>query len=187
MSPKALNGDPPSEDLVELLDNARRRRLLRFLLDDGGEADLRELSRRIAAEERDTTARVVDGDGEGDVASVYRTLHKRHVPALADRDLIEYDETERVVSLGDRGEEVVAALADSRRGRRRWAVRYLVVALCLGVVLVASESGFGPVSPTVVSMAAIGGAATFLGLAGVQYYRTQSGRGTDPSLDWTVD
>lgn len=174
---------PPSDDVFELLDNSRRRLLLRYLFDSGGEADLDELSRMITDHETDAPWRMFDGE----TANVYQSLHETHVPKLAERGVVEYDETERVVSLGSRADEVATVLSDPQERRRRWAAGYLLVAVCLGGVVFANESNLVFVPPVVVSATTVGGAATFLSIAGLQYYRTRSRGGNRPPLNGPIN
>ncbi|WP_158056718.1 DUF7344 domain-containing protein [Halorussus halophilus] len=86
---------PSRETLFDLLGNARRRRVLRHLLEEPT-ITLTDLSARIAAWENDTPVADLSSRQR---KQVYSSLYQTHVPRLSDNDVVEYDSTDRVVRL----------------------------------------------------------------------------------------
>lgn len=71
--------------LAAALRHARRRELVGYLCESGGELSLATLACQLTP------------DAGGSLAETVSELHDYHLPALTDRGLIEYDpETERV-------------------------------------------------------------------------------------------
>lgn len=129
---------PPREVMFDLLGNARRRRVLRHLLNDST-ITLTNLSARIAAWENDTT---VDDVTSRQRKQVYSSLYQTHIPRLSDRGLVEYDADERVVELtGDpaylrRFLDVKAPQQGS--GLRQWS-RYFLWTAVVGSAVIAGH------------------------------------------------
>jgi hypothetical protein len=163
--------DGPDEEVLELLASPRRLHLLNYLLDRGGKARLRELSRDIVASETDTAPEELDS---GEIKRVYVSLYQTHVPVLQEHGVIEYDDTERVVSLDDRAGEVVAILEHQGEKRRRWAVYYTVVGLILVAFVLVYASSLVSIPAAVLAVITVGAAVTLLVLATVHYYEARS-------------
>lgn len=78
------------DDLFHVLQNARRRAVLRYLLehDDREQFTLRELAEAVAAWEHDTTARALEPE---EYQRVYIALYQTHFPKLDEHDVVEYE------------------------------------------------------------------------------------------------
>lgn len=172
--------DPPDDGLFELLANNRRRLLLHRLVDNDGEAHLRELSREVVAEEMDAEPEAIE---DPEVTRVYVSLYQTHVPALEDNDLVEYDDSERVVRLGDRTDELFALLESWAQRRRRWAIYYFLVALVLGGIVLLYVAPLIPIPTVVIPLFTFGGAVSLLGLAAAHYYGIRLPRIGDHPFD----
>lgn len=133
--PKSVDpGDAPEEsrelartEIYDVLSNERRTMVLELLAEEDSR-ELGELAELIAAEE--TGERPPPRKKR---TSVYVTLHQSHLPKLAELSIVEYDDREKVVSLGARASSVLA----QRRGeateptpsedRAGWSPAYFVL------------------------------------------------------------
>ena len=107
----AADGDDPSEDLIELLANARRRHLWQHLRREGREVSLREASEVVAARELDKPRSAVTYDER---KSVYTSLLQFHCPKMADAGLVEFDRRAARVAPAE-GTDLVVDLEPDRR------------------------------------------------------------------------
>lgn len=77
------------DQAFHLLQNARRRAVLRYILDhDEDSYVMRNVAEAVAAWEHDTTVRQLDSDER---QRVYIALYQSHLPKLADAGVIEYE------------------------------------------------------------------------------------------------
>jgi hypothetical protein len=83
-------------EVYDLLRNERRRRALKHLDRSLGSMSLRKLAKRIASEETGESP-----SPKNVKRSVDNSLHQTHLPKLARREIVHYDENRNVVSLGD--------------------------------------------------------------------------------------
>lgn len=103
------------QDIVfDLLQNSRRRALLRYL-EEREEAELVEIAEHVAAEENDVELSETTEDSR---RSVYISLYQTHVPKLADHGIIEYDEDEKLVSLRDPADRLLLHINLDRQRRQ---------------------------------------------------------------------
>lgn len=173
--------DDPAPALIELFADPRRRLLLHYLLDRDEGVPLWELSRRIATAETPPPA---DGPDGNRILSVYVSLYRTHVPALEDAGVVEYDETERVVSLADRADESRSIWRAPCGPQCRRMVYYLTLALSLGTVLFARALQFVPIPEVGVSGATLGVTAALLWVAIAHYCKSRvSGFADSPLVD----
>lgn len=171
---------PADDDLFELLDNPRRRLLLYYLFVREGGIHLSDLSREIVAFEADEPLEDIPDEK---ITSVYVSLYQTHIPALENCGMVEYDDAERVVYLGERADEILPVLRDSRSRRRRWGTYYLAVALPLGLFELLTLLQVVDVSNPVASAFTISGAAALFLLAFGHYYATRVRSPRDSTLD----
>lgn len=84
------------DDAFHVLQNARRRAVLRYLLDheEQGAFRMRDLAEEVAAWEHGTTVRQLSSDER---QRVYIALYQSHLPKLDDHDIIDYDQSRGVV------------------------------------------------------------------------------------------
>lgn len=176
--------NPSADDeLFELLANPRRRLLLYHLFNRGDGIHLSDLSRDIVDFERDVPLEEVDDEA---ITSVYVSLYQTHIPALEEQGIVEYDDDERVVYLGDRADEIVRVLRNSEERKRRWGTYYLLVGLACGwVVLVDALPSVG-VPRLVVATFVIVGAMALPLLALGHYYDTRIRQPRESTIDELV-
>lgn len=87
-------------EIHDVLSNDRRWQVLE-LLSDEDPRDLRSLANDIAAAESS------ESPAPRQIRqSVYVTLHQNHLPKLDSLDIVEYDDTSKLVALGDRADEI---------------------------------------------------------------------------------
>ena len=110
------------DELFEVLSSDRRRCLIYYLEAEGGEADLRELARRIAAWENEIEPEEVSEEGR---KRVYISLYQSHVPKLEESGLIRYDNDTKTVSSTERIRDVTELFAEQTRP---WGRYYLALA-----------------------------------------------------------
>lgn len=82
--------DLPPDQVFHLLQNERRRAVLRYLRGVDGVVDMREVVENVAAEEYDTDPRSLSSTER---QRVYIALYQSHLPKLADFGVIEYDQS----------------------------------------------------------------------------------------------
>lgn len=92
--------------VYESLGHPRRRYLCYTLLEDT-EWTLDELSRKVAAWERDVADHEVTDDQR---EAVYVALYHAHVPKLVDEGVITFDETTETIRAAAHAEQILAAL-----------------------------------------------------------------------------
>lgn len=93
-----------SQDVAfEMLSCKRRRDVLHYLRQHGGAAELRPLSRQIAAWEND---KPVEAVSYKERARVYTALRQGHLPKMDSCDVIEYDADRGTVALTERGTDL---------------------------------------------------------------------------------
>jgi len=114
-------------EIHHVLSNNRRYHVLNLLSDENPQ-DLRSLANDIAAAE----------SGESPAPrkvrqSVYVTLHQNHLPKLDSLDLVQYDDTSKMVTLGDRANEVNVYLEAVERGHLSWS-EYQLGVVILGLL-----------------------------------------------------
>ncbi|WP_218839134.1 DUF7344 domain-containing protein [Natronoarchaeum philippinense] len=94
------DAQPLSQDIAfEMLSCKRRRDVLHYLRQHGGDAELRPLSRQIAAWENDVPVEAVTYEER---ARVYTALRQGHLPKLDGCDIVEYDANRGTVTLTER-------------------------------------------------------------------------------------
>lgn len=175
--------DLEMDTVMDLLGNARRRRII-YLLDKwGGDADLDDLAGEIAATEQGTAPESV---AQEDRRRVYISLYQNHLPKLDSHGIVEYDPDDRRAHLTDRAIEILDAIpaGNPRRVRRVVGLVVLVQALTL---LVAGAGAVGalalPVAPVIVALA---GLAVAFVVAGAQYQMASREIG-DSRFSWLVE
>lgn len=134
---KQREADQPLEraEIHDVLSNDRRWRVLELLAQENPR-DLRSLADDIAAAE----------SGESPAPrevrqSVYVTLHQNHLPKLDALDIVQYDDTSKMVELGDRAEEIDVYLEVVEDGHLSWSEFYLGVVVLGLVATFASTAG----------------------------------------------
>lgn len=84
------------EEVFAVLSNRRRRYTLHYLLQEDGEAELKDLSEQVAAWENGIDADMISYDQR---RSVYTGLKQHHLPNMEDANVLEYDDARGTVEL----------------------------------------------------------------------------------------
>lgn len=116
------------ETIFDILSNRRRRQIIYYLQEHGGQAPLREVANAVAGWEEDEPSESVT---EEDRRRVYVSLYQSHVPRLTDAGLLEHDDS-GVIKLTDRVRFLNPYLAP-HSGNPSWQKYYLAIGL-LGVL-----------------------------------------------------
>jgi predicted transcriptional regulator len=134
---KQREADQPLEraEIHDVLSNDRRWRVLELLAEENPR-DLRSLADDIAAAE----------SGESPAPrevrqSVYVTLHQNHLPKLDSLGIVQYDDTSKMVELGERAEDIDVYLDVVDDGHLSWNEFYLGVVVLGLTATFASAAG----------------------------------------------
>ena len=100
----AVEPEGLSEDEVfDILRNSRRRQVLSYLLENGGQASVKELTRHVAAEEYDVAAEDVTSEQH---KRVYTALHQCHLERLDEYGVVDFDTDVKQVTLHETAPQV---------------------------------------------------------------------------------
>ncbi len=111
-----------SQDVAfEMLSCKRRRDVLHYLRQHGGAAELRPLSRQIAAWENDKPVEAVTYKER---SRVYTALRQGHLPKMDSCDVIEYDGDRGTVALTERGTDLDVYLDVVPHNDISWSTYY---------------------------------------------------------------
>ena len=144
----------PRDDLYHILQNRRRRQVLRNLQDVEGRVDMRGLAEEVAAWEHETT---VDALSSDERQRVYISLYQCHLPKLDEHGIVAYDQSRGVVEPADRLDEFEPYLAIDRQeddGGRGFTERVDSTAYYAGATLVGAlltAGSFAGMTPTALS------------------------------------
>ncbi|WP_199174946.1 DUF7344 domain-containing protein [Halegenticoccus soli] len=191
-----------TDDLFHILQNQRRRRVLKYMQGREGPVDMRDVAEQVAAWEHDTTVEALTSDER---QRVYIALYQSHLPKLDEKGILEYNQSrglvertplaerfdpyldlEPTVDVGadaDAEPEVDAAGAPPEEGgapeaRRRGSAEYYGGATVIGAVLtLTSWLGMAPTVLTSYLGAFITGMFAFITLGlGLKHLRGMSPR-----------
>jgi hypothetical protein len=158
-------------EIHDVLRNDRRRLVLQCLQEaDEDGLTVRELSERVATRETGE-----DPAPRNKRQSVYVSLHQTHLPKLDDLDIVDYDSTEKVVTLSERASEVTVYMEVVPRYGLSWAEYYLGLGLLGALTTTAVLVGVPGVSRLGLSAVAIGFFLTLIGSAVYQITTQQNG------------
>lgn len=127
-------GSDTLDTQFELLKNERRRIALRVLAENPREElSLDALTTRVAEVEYDKPGTELT---RSEHKRVYIAFIQNHVPRMADADVIAYDDERNVVTLTERGADIVDVLdAIDRIGARRYALSPAANGVLLGIAI----------------------------------------------------
>ncbi|MFW6320951.1 MAG: DUF7344 domain-containing protein [Halohasta sp.] len=123
---------PLSLDLVfEVLKNQRRRRVLKYLIEQDGTVSLSDVAEHIAAIENDKPETALSSQER---KRVYVGLYQCHLPKMDDTDVIDFDGNRGTIDLGDNAEQLYPFLEAEDDAGRPWPKYYLAhTAVSLGL------------------------------------------------------
>jgi DNA-binding transcriptional ArsR family regulator len=164
------------DELFQILSNSRRRYIIYYLAEVGGEMSLKQLATKIAAAESDTTESEVAPEER---QRVYISLYQTHLPKLEETGVAVYDEDERTVTLTPETLEEGFFWMDTGRdgpaGRARYSLALAVASWALVVGVWLSLPVVGSVGWAGVALAA----AVALSVVAVLQYRAERAEGAD--------
>jgi hypothetical protein len=144
----SLEEQPISQDEVfDLLSSPRRRYVLYYLRDTGGEIDLTTLAEEVAAWENETA---VEDLTQQERKRVYVSLYQTHIPRLVDAGLVDHDTDAGTVTLGEEAGEIDRYLQNGS-STHMWQWVYLGLAVAsAGVFAVVTVSGLDVADSTLI-------------------------------------
>lgn len=87
----------PLDQVFDVLRNERRRRAIRFLVENGGQVEMSELAENLAAWETDKpVAELTSSERK----RVYVALYQCHLPRMDDMDVVEFNKPRGVIETG---------------------------------------------------------------------------------------
>jgi hypothetical protein len=158
-------GPLPLDQVFDVLRNERRRRALRFLVENGGRAEMSELAEALASWE---TGKSVEELSASERKRVYVALYQCHLPRMDDVEVIEFNKPRGVIELGRNAAALNRYLEDARELRtvRPWRgeeddttdepastqpwPRYYAAVVLVGGVLFVASLGVGALATQVV-------------------------------------
>ena len=140
-----------TDDLFHLLQNSRRRAVLRYLRGREGPARMRDVAEQVAAWENDTTVAQLASDER---QRVYISLYQSHLETLEDAGVIDYNKPRGVIEPRPLLDHV-AAYVDTDRSDATddgeasdgdpkadaWSQRYIGASIVSGVLFVGVALG----------------------------------------------
>jgi DNA-binding transcriptional ArsR family regulator len=120
------------DEVFEMLQNERRRRILRYLLDADDVMTIGELAERIAAVENDTSVAALNSTQR---KRVYVALYQTHLPKMDDVGVIDYDRDRGRVRIAENA-DLLTFYLDERSDGDDWYRRYLSLSVLGGALVV---------------------------------------------------
>lgn len=155
----------PTDEAFDVLGNARRRAVVRHLLEHG-EVEMGTLAERVAAEEAGTTPEEV---GRDERRRIYISLYQSHLPKLAEVGVASYDRDRGVVQPTAAIEDLAPYL-DVDVGGDGLQTPELAVAVGTAAVVAAVVADLGPFAGVPDAAAAALATAALVGVVAYQAY-----------------
>lgn len=128
--------EPSLDDVFGVLKNSRRRRVLRYLRENGGERTVSDLAEHIAAQENGTTR---DQLTSSQRKRVYVGLYQCHLQKMDDAGVVDYNQSRGQVVLTDQADRFEEYIDTPGTGpERRWYWWYACVSVPGLLAVVAS-------------------------------------------------
>jgi hypothetical protein len=146
------------DERFHILQNERRRRVLRYLDGTEGQVRMRDVAEQVAAWEHDTTVEALMSDER---QRVYIALYQTHLPKLDEKGVIEYNQSRGIVERTEVADELSPYLEVDRdepedeAERSRWSLYYLAAA-GTSTVLLASSAVLAVVPTTSLAVVILG-------------------------------
>ncbi|MHB9286820.1 hypothetical protein ACKVMT_07240 [Halobacteriales archaeon Cl-PHB] len=149
--PATLTSEPdtdhyplPEDELFHVLQNERRRAVLRYLNGTEGAVEMRAIAEQVAAWEHDTTVDQLDSDQR---QRVYIALYQSHLETMADAGIVDYEKSRGKVELTDAGQEVASYMEgvddgnDAPFGWQDYSLDYLAATAASSLLIGGSTTG----------------------------------------------
>ena len=143
----------PQIAIHDILSNSRRRAVLTYLKSEQGTLEVSDLATRIAERETDTSPPPRDLR-----RSVYNSLLQTHLPKLDSKDVIEFDDDQKIVTVSDSARDVDIYMEVVTPYGITWSEYYRLLAVLALLTVVATEigvPGLAALDPLVVSVVAL--------------------------------
>jgi DNA-binding transcriptional ArsR family regulator len=169
--------EPPAErcmskdEVFEMLQNERRRRILRYLLEADDVMTIGELAERIAAVENDTSVAALNSTQR---KRVYVALYQTHLPKMDDVGVIDYDRDRGRVQVAENADLLTYYLDEEFDDDDPWHRRYLLLSVLGGALVVVGHLLGGAAGPALGLLVV----ALFLSVSvahGYSYWRERTG------------
>lgn len=167
------NDELSTDDVFEILSNARRRFMIDYLHQQGGAESLSDIADHIASREYETS---VDGINNDQRRRVYISLYQTHLPKLIEYGVVEYDEDEKTVSLTRRVADVDRFLYIDNAGSGRWWLLYVGLAAVAAGLFVGTWLDWYPRATISEELLVLLVAAAFITLSAAHYAVVRFGR-----------
>ena len=135
------DGTLTKDEIFHLLQNARRRQVLRYLADSDGPVDMSDLAEQVTAWEYNITVQQITSDQR---RRVYISLYQNHLPKLADSGLITYNQSRGIVERTSLADQATPYL-DRNETESNWIQYYTGVTTFSTLVIGVLWIGFGSV------------------------------------------
>ncbi|MFH5802295.1 hypothetical protein [Haladaptatus sp. CMAA 1911] len=142
------------DQIYHLLQNERRRHVLRYLHETEGEVSMRDIAEQVAAWENETSVQAITSSER---QRVYIPLYQSHLPKLDEKGIIEYDQSRGTVREMDAADVLYEYLKPetcdddvdeegNTHTSTRWERYYLGVSGLGATLLAGSTLGVSPFS-----------------------------------------
>jgi hypothetical protein len=173
---EAADGDAlDPDDVFHLLQNQRRRHVLRYLRAANADTvEMADLAEQVAAWEHGTTTRLLSARQR---QRVYIPLYQNHLPKLDREGVIDYEQrrgTVRRLDAADQLDRYLSTASPAAEPEPRWSRYYLATALA-GAFLVAG--GWADAAPLAVVPDAVVGVVAVAAVAAVAVVHAATDRG----------
>lgn len=132
-----------TDETFELLKNARRRAVIRYLLQNNGHAQLSELAEHIAAAENGISVHELSSDQR---KRVYIGLYQCHLPKMDTLGVVEYNKNRGIVELQDSVTQLLPYLETDTEDPSRSPEVVLGSAFAIALVVLIGAAGLGPLA-----------------------------------------
>ncbi|WP_227357609.1 DUF7344 domain-containing protein [Haladaptatus salinisoli] len=139
------------DQIYHLLQNERRRSILRYLKKTEGQVAMRDLAEQVAAWENNTTVQALSSNER---QRAYIPLYQSHLPKLDEKGIIEYDQSRGTVQKTDAAEILYNYLephetkadeeANSENKDFRWEYYYLGISGISTILLIGTTFNINP-------------------------------------------
>lgn len=142
-APRSNGSSLSIDETFELLKNARRRAVIRFLLEHDGSAKLSELAEHIAAAENDISVHELSSDQR---KRVYIGLYQCHLPKMDNLGVIEYDKNRGSVVLQDSVTQLLPYMESLADDGEESVDLVPGLAAAIAVLVIVGSIGVGPLA-----------------------------------------